>query len=86
MSENAENKRDKVQEEITKAANTYPAIFLVDWPTGPVYVCNNHAARLITLGRTLGHNVGLQGCGPGHACVNCIYEAKKKEGKDDAAK
>ncbi len=60
-------------------ANTYPAMYLVDWPAGPVYACNDHAAKLITLGRHLGYSVGLQGCEPGHACMNCVNEAKKKE-------
>ena len=59
-------------------ANVYPAMYFVNWPGGPVYACNDHAAKLITLGRTLGYNVGLQGCGPGHACSNCVNEAKKK--------
>ena len=75
----------KVLKIAQKDADTYPAMYLVDWPGGPVYACNDHAAKLITIGRTLGHSIGLQGCTPGHACSNCVNEAKKKEEKSDAA-
>lgn len=81
----SDDKKELSPEEIAQHnanTNTYPAMFLVDWPNEPVYACNNHAAKLISLGRALGHNIGLHGCGPGHACSNCVNKVKKKEAKN----
>ena len=64
---------------MTKNLETeHPATWLVHWPSGPVYVCNNHKDQLVALSQILGCHVGTEMCSPDKQCSNCKNEAKLK--------
>lgn len=52
------------------------ATLVAHWPTGPVYVCEEHAKQIETVGSHMGIVVALTVAESGHKCSNCISENK----------
>ncbi len=55
---------------------TYPATYLVHWPSNPAYVCEKHKNQLLSVAEVLGIDVRVELCGDGHECLNCVNEIK----------
>lgn len=56
-----------------------PATFLAYWPGGEaVLCCDEHAKKLIALGRFMGLLVPVMPYVGDELCTNCVNEAEKK--------
>lgn len=60
-----------------KAKMKYPATCIVHWPSGPVKMCDEHAKRLIALGRMLGNHTVATKLENEAECSNCVNEKAK---------
>jgi len=54
------------------------ATVIVHWLGKDTPFCNNHALKLVDLGKVLGIRVSSTPAANGEQCTNCINEAKKK--------
>ena len=55
-----------------------PALFIVHWPGKDTPACEEHALKLVQLGKVMGFAVTSTLCEP-QICTNCENEAKQKE-------
>lgn len=58
-------------------ASAHPATRTVHWPTGPVRCCDDHAEKLVGLGRFMGTHVYAEPYSGEEPCSNCVNAARK---------
>ena len=69
----------KLMSEIKELPKVFPALYLVHYPSGPVYCCEDHANKLKEIANIMGFHVGVEiHIGGNKECANCVNEAKSK--------
>lgn len=61
----------------------FPATKTVHWPTGPTDACDDHAAKMVSLGQIMGSHIAVTDAAADAECSNCINENKQRRARDD---